>query len=139
MEITRKDFLLGFVSGIIVTALVPFVYARINEIASRSSLDSLSTVTAEQAVDSNNSVTFTVNVLGGGILREPFTNPVHIDLYLNSATVFTRDAQDGSAVTFENLPFGVYKSRVWAIGYKESINTFTFKNDGDTVKVVLEN
>lgn len=145
MEITRKDFILGFVSGVIIAVLVPFVYARISEIASRSSLDMLSTASTEKSGGTNDGkniptpVTLTINVMRGSILREPFTDPVHIDLYLNSATVFSRDAQDGSAVTFENIPFGVYKSRVKAIGYKESINTFTYKTSGDTVKVVLEN
>lgn len=143
MEITRKDFIYGFIGGIIVTTLIFVVYIRTSEVAPRSSLDSQNTTKESQSSDSTGddlaSTKFTINVLRGGLLQEPFTNPVHIDLYLNSATVFTRDAQDGSAVTFENIPFGVYKSRVRAIGYKESVNTFTYKNDGDTVKVVLEN
>lgn len=143
MEITRKDFVYGFFSGIVVTAIIFAVYIRTSDLAPKTSLDSQNTTNESQPSDSTGdasvSTKVTINVLRAGLLQEPFTNPVHIDLYLNSATVFTRDAQDGSAVTFEDIPFGVYKSRVRAIGYKESINTFTFKATGDTVKVVLEN
>ena len=143
MEKTRKDLMYGFVAGIIVAGIFFAVYMRTSDLASRASLDSQNTSKESELTSKTSdalvSTKVTINVLNGSLLQEPFTNPVHIDLYLNSATVFTRDAQNGTAVTFENIPFGVYKSRVKAIGYKESINTFTYKNDGDIIKVVLEN